>query len=152
MASVAVGDHVSDLTGSHDGRLVDVDGGIGTVLQANGVEVEFPLSRLKPYEAPGVAQVRTLSGPLRDRALSPEHKALLASVPAEILAAVARSYEAGGEATGRDGAGARPSFAALPDDKRLEVIRIYLPSLPQRLLMPHMRLVVAMRDMGKPRR
>ncbi len=152
MSPVSIGDRVSDLTGSHDGKLVDVDGDTGYVLQANGVEVEFPLSRLKPYEAPKVAQVRTLSGPLRDTALSPEQKALLAAVPPEILAAVARSYEAGAEAPDRDSTKVRTAFAALPDQKRLEVIRIYLPSLPQRLLMQHMKLVVAMRDMGKARR
>ena len=152
MAVVVIGDRVSDLNGSHDGKLVDIDGDTGYVLQANGVEVEFPLSRLKPYEAPKVAQVRTLSGPLRDTALSPEQKALLASVPAEILAAVEKSYAAGGEAPDKDSSRARTAFAALPDQKRLEVIRIYLPSLPQRLLMQHMRLVVAMRDMGKPKR
>ena len=142
MATLKVGDRVSDLSGSRDGRLVDIDGATGYVLQANGVEIEFPLDRLKPYEAPKVAQARTLSGPLRDTALSPGQKALLAAVPAEILAAVERSYMA-------DGAGERPAFAALPDGKRLEVIRVYLPSLPQRLLVPHMRLVVAMRDMVK---
>ena len=145
MTVLKVGDRVMDLTGSHEGRLVDVDGGTGYVLQPNGVEIEFPLDRLKPYEAPKVATVRTLSGPLRDVALSPERKALLAAVPAEILLAVERSYMA-------DGAGERPAFAALPDGKRLEVIRVYLPSLPQRLLVPHMRLVVAMRDMDRPRR
>ena len=152
MATLKVGDRVSDLTGTRDGKLVDIDGGTGYVLQANGVEIEFPLNRLKPYEAPKVAQVRTLSGPLRDTALSADQKAMLASVPPEILAAVARSYEAGAEAPDRDSTKVRTPFAALPDQKRLEVIRIYLPSLPQRLLMQHMRLVVAMRDMGKPRR
>ena len=145
MASLKVGDRVSDLSGSREGKLVDIDGGTGYVLQANGVEIEFPLDRLKPYEAPKVVPVRTLSGPLRDTALSPGQKALLGAVPAEILAAVERSYMA-------DGAGERPPFAALPDGKRLEVIRIYLPSLPQRLLLPNMRLVVAMRDMDRPRR
>lgn len=144
MARVSIGDRVSDLNGSHDGKLVDIDGTTGYVVQANGVELEFPLSRLKPYEAPKVAEVRTLSGPLRDRALSPAQKALLASVPAELTAAIARSYETGGEASE-----SRPSYAALPDSKRLEVIRIYLPSLPQRLLAPHMNLVVAMRDLAK---
>ncbi len=152
MATLKVGDRVSDLTGTRDGKLVDIDGGTGYVLQANGVEIEFPLNRLKPYEAPKVAQVRTLSGPLRDTTLSADQKAMLASVPPEILAAVARSYEAGAEAPDRDSTKVRTAFAALPDQKRLEVIRIYLPSLPQRLLMQHMRLVVAMRDMGKPRR
>lgn len=144
MAPISIGDHVSDLNGAHDGRLVDIDGTTGYVLQANGVEVEFPLSRLKPYETPKVAETRTLSGPLRDRTLSPAQKALLASVPAEVTAAIARSYDTGGEASE-----SRPAYAALPDSKKLEVIRIYLPSLPQRLLVPHMKLVVAMRDLAK---
>ncbi len=152
MASVSIGDRVSDLAGTHDGKLVEIDGDTGYVLQANGVEVEFPLARLKPYEAPKVTQVRTLSGALRDTALSPQQKALLAAVPTEILAAVARSYEAGAEAPDRDATRTRTEFAALPDQKRLEVIRIYLPSLPQRLLMQHTKLVVAMRDMGKASR
>ena len=94
-----------------------------------------------------MAEVRTLSGPLRDRVLTPAQKTLLASVPAELAAAVARTYDAGD-----GGSGSRPSFAALPDSKRLEVLRIYLPSLPHQLLLRHMNLVVAMRDLAKPGR
>ena len=146
MATLAIGDHVSDLSGSHEGRLVDIDGPTGYVMQGNGVEIEFPLSRLKPYEPPKVAEQRTLSGPLRDRVLSPAQKALLASVPADVIAAIARSYETG------DPAASRTAFAALPDSKRLDVIRIYLPSLPHQLLVRHMSLVVAMRDLAKPGR
>lgn len=147
MASLSIGDHVSDLNGSHDGELVDIQGDTGYVVQANGVELEFPLSRLKPYEAPKVVETRTLSGPLRDTTLKPAHKALLASVPADVIAAITRSYE-----TGDEGAAARPPFASLPDSKKLDIIRIYLPSLPQRILAPHMSLVVAMRDLAKPGR
>jgi hypothetical protein len=145
MVQLSIGDHVSDLKGAHDGKLVDIDGSTGYVLQNNGVEVEFPLGQLKQYEAPKIAEKRTLSGPLRDRVLSPSQKAILASVPANIIAAIAKSYDSGG-----DGAGARPVYAALPDSKKLEIIRIYLPTLPQRLLAPHMNLVVAMRDIVKP--
>lgn len=144
MARLLVGDHVSDLSGSHEGKLVDIEGETGYVMQSNGVEIEFPLSRLKPYEAAKAAIQRTLQGPLRDTLLSPAQKALLASVPAEITAAVAKSYDTGGDALG-----SRPSYAALPDQKKLEVIRIYLPSLSPRLLAPHMSLVVAMRDLAK---
>lgn len=147
MAHLAIGDHVSDLGGSHDGQLVDIDGRTGYVVQANGVELEFPLDRLKPYEAPKVAETRTLSGPLRDKTLGAAEKSLLASIPADIAAAVARSYDSGG-----DGSASRPVYAALPDSKKLDVIRIYLPSLPQRLLAPHMNLVVQMRDLAKPGR
>ncbi len=143
MERLSIGDRVSDLKGTSDGTLVEIDGRTGYVLQSNGVEVEFPLDRLKPYEEPEVETVRTLSGPLRDRALTPAQRTLLAAVPAGIRDAVARSYDAG------DGAGARPSFVQLPDDKKLETIRIYLPTLPPRLLAPHMRLVVAFRDLAK---
>ena len=147
MASLSIGDHVSDLSGSRHGKLVDIDGATGYVVQDNGVEIEFPLHRLKPYETPKVAEIRTLSGPLRDRLLSPAQKTLLASVPAELTAAVAKAYDTA------DGlSAARPGFAALPDSKRLEVLRIYLPSLPHQLLMRHMNLVEAMRDLGKPSR
>lgn len=147
MAQIKIGDHVSDLAGSHDGRLVDIDGGTGYVLQANGVEIEFPLARLKPYEARKVAEVRTLSGPLRDTVLNPAQKKLLAAIPPEVSAAIARSYDTGGDASDT-----RPAYAALPDSKKLDVIRIYLPTLPPRLLAPHMNLVVAMRDLAKPGR
>ena len=147
MATVQVGDHVSDLKGSHDGTLVDVDGATGYVMQANGVEIEFPLSQLKRYETPKLAEIRTLSGPLRDTRLGPAQKAVLASVPAEVTAAIARSYDSGGEASS-----ARPTFATLPESKRLEIIRIYLPSLPHQLLVRHMSLVVALRDLAKPGR
>ena len=141
MAKVSIGDHVSALDGSHDGKLVDIDRSTGYVVQANGVEIEFPLNRLKPYEPPKVEEQRTLSGPLRDRVLSQEHRALLASVPAPIMDAVAKSY-AGGEGA--------PAFEALPPSKKLEVIRIHLPTLPARVLAPHMKLVLAMRNMAKP--
>ena len=144
MRPLSIGDHVSDLDGSHDGRLVDIDGSTAYILQANGVEIEFPLNRLKPYETPRVAVKRTLSGPLRDTTLNPAHKALLASVPAEIEAAIAKSYDASGPESS-----SRSAYAALPDSKKLEIIRIYLPSLPQRLLAPHMGLVVAMRDLAR---
>ncbi|WP_029606295.1 hypothetical protein [Kozakia baliensis] len=144
MVQLSIGDHVSDLKGAHEGKLIDIDAGVGYVLQDNGVEVEFPLSQLKHYEAPKIAETRTLSGPLRDRVLNPSQKTLLASVPASLLVAIAKSYDAGSE-----GAGMRPPFAALPDSKRLEAIRIYLPTLPQRLLASHMNLVVAMRDIAK---
>ena len=147
MASFSIGDRVSDLSGSRHGKLVEIDRTTGYVLQDNGVEIEFPLDRLTPYEALKVAEHRTLSGPLRDKLLSPAQKTLLASVPAELTAAVAKAYDAA------DGAQAtRPAFAALPESKRLEVLRIYLPSLPHQLLLRHMNLVVAMRDLGKPGR
>ncbi|MCP1242477.1 hypothetical protein GOB86_07755 [Acetobacter lambici] len=144
MVRLSIGDHVSDIKGTHDGKLVDIDGTTGYVLQSNGVEIEFPLQQLKPYEAPKVAEVRTLSGPLRDKLLNSSQKALLASIPASLMAAIAKSYDAGSIE-----AGSRPPFAALPDSKRLEIIRIYLPTLPQRLLASHMNLVVAIRDSGK---
>lgn len=144
MSRLSIGDHVSELNGAHSGRLIDIDGATGYVVQENGVELEFALDRLKPYEAPKVAEKRTLSGPLRDRTLTPAQKALLASVPAELTLAVARSYEAGAEPSAT-----RASFAELPDQKKLEIIRIHLPSLPQRLLAPHVKLVVAMRDLAK---
>lgn len=147
MVTLAIGNRVSDLSGSHEGELVDIDGPTAYVMQSNGVEIEFPLSQLKPYETPKVAEKRTLSGPLRDRTLSPAHKALLASVPADVIAAVARSYE-----TGEEASSSRTVFAALPDQKKLEVIRIHLPSLPHQLLVRHMNLVVAMRDLAKPGR
>ena len=144
MTRISIGDRVSDLAGSHAGKVVDIDGTTGYVMQENGVELEFPLDRLKPYEAPKATEHRTLSGPLRDRTLSPAQKTLLASVPAELVAAIAKSYESDPET-----AGSRPKFAELPDQKKLEVIRIHLPSLPQRVLAPHVKLVVAMRDLAK---
>ncbi len=147
MARVSIGDRVSDLGDTHEGTLVDIDGTTGYVLQKNGVELEFPLDRLKPYEAPPPAEVRTLSGPLRDRALGPDARRLLASVPPDLIAAVAKSHD-----TSRDGAAGRTEFASLPEDKKLDAIRIHLPTLPQRLLAPHMRLVIAFRDLARPAR
>jgi hypothetical protein len=143
MAHLSIGDRVSDLDGSHEGKLVEIDGRTAYVMQPNGVEIEFALDRLKLYQEPDVKTVRTLSGPTRDRVLSPAQRTMLASVPADIRAAVAQSYDK------EAGASKRPAFAALPDDKKLETIRIYLPSLPQRLLSAHTRLVVAFRDLAK---
>lgn len=147
MAHVSVGDRVCALDGSRDGKLVDIDGTTGYVLQANGVEIEFPLSRLKPYEPPPPAQSRTLSGPLRDTALSPAQQALLASVPPPILAAIAKSY------VSDEKAGiARTPFETLPPSKQLDVIRIHLPTLPQRLIASQMKLVLAFQALSKPKR
>ena len=143
MARLSIGDRVSDASGAHEGRLVDIDGGTGYVLQANGVEIEFPLDRLKPYEEPEVEAPRSASWPFRNHTLNAPQRALLASVPTAILAAVAQSYDKGADA------GPRQAFAELPDDKKLETIRIYLPSLPRQLLDPHLKLVVAFRDMAK---
>jgi hypothetical protein len=143
MARLSIGDRVSDLGGGHEGTLIEIDGETAYVMQTNGVEIEFALDRLKPYKAPEAKTARTLSGPLRDRTLSPAQKALLASVPPEIRNAVAQSYDSGADS------GARPAFAALPDEKKLETIRIYLPTLPRQLLSPHLKLVVAFRDLPK---
>ena len=116
-------------------------------MQDNGVEIEFPLDRLKPCGAPKVAVTARCRARYSTGLLSPAQKTLLASVPAELTAAVARAYDAA------DGAQAsRPGFAALPDSRRREVLRSYLPSLPHQLLLRHMNLVVAMRDLGKPGR
>ena len=144
MVTLVVGDRVSDRKGAHEGKLVDIEGTTGYVMQSNGVEIEFPLSELKPWQEPKVAEVKTLSGALRDTALSPDKRRLLASVPADVLAAIAKSYDSG--------AGDRPAFAALPESKKLDTIRIYMPSLPQRLLAQHMNLVIAMRDLAKTMR
>ena len=145
MVRLSIGDHVADMNGSHDGKLVDIDGTTGYVLQKNGVELEFPLDRLKPFEAAGPKEERTLAGPLRDRTLNPVERRLLTSVPADVLAAVAKSHD-----TSRDGGADRPAFAALPDSKRLDAVRIHLPTLPARMLAQHMNLLIAFRDLPKP--
>jgi hypothetical protein len=143
MALLSIGDRVVDASGAHEGRIIDIDGGIACVMQPNGAEIEFPLGKLKLYEDAQVKAARASAPPLRDLTLSPAHRRLLASVPNEIRDAVAQSYDKGGDP------GARQAFAELPDDKKLETIRIYLPSLPRQLLSPHLRLVVAFRDITK---
>ncbi len=145
MTRLSVGDRVTDLAGGREGRIVAIEGTVAYVVQPNGVEIEFALDKLKSWQEPEVKTVHVLSGPLRDKALSPAHRTLLASVPAELREAVARSYDSGADA-------GAPPFAALAEDKRLETIRIYLPTLPQRLLARHIKLVVAFRDLAKPRR
>lgn len=147
MSQLSIGQHVSDLDGVHDGTLVDIDRSTGYVLQKNGVEIEFPLDRLRPYQPPKPAEQRTLSGPLRDTTLTPAQKALLASVPPDIMAAIARSY-AGDPEAAKD----RTPFAALPPSKQLEIVRIHLPTLPTRLVAAHTKLVLAMRNLAKPAR
>ena len=64
MARLSIGDRVSDQAGAHEGKIVDIDGKMAYVMQANGVEIEFALDRLKPYEEPAAKTVRTLSGRL----------------------------------------------------------------------------------------
>ncbi|MCB8880723.1 hypothetical protein ACELLULO517_10810 [Acidisoma cellulosilytica] len=143
MARLSIGDRVSDVSGAHEGRLIDIDGETAYVMQANGVEIEFPLAKLKPYEEPDAKASVSVAGQPHGPTLNLIQRRLLASVPDEIRRAVAQSYE-----KGADG-GPRQAFADLPDDKKLETIRIYLPSLPRHLLSPHLKLVVAFRDMAK---
>lgn len=145
MARLSIGDRVMDVRGGHEGRLVDIDGATAYVLQPNGVEIEFQLDQLKPYEAlkePAPGSSPTAAG---GRALTAAQRALLASVPASIRNAVAQSYDRGGDG------GSRPAFAALPDERKLETIRIYLPTLPRQVLSAHLNLVVAFRDIAKAR-
>ena len=140
MARPSIGDRVSDASGTHEGQIVEIDGGTAYVMQANGVEIEFPLAKLKLYEAP---EATASAGPARPSSLNLVQRRLLASVPDDIRLAVAQSYAKGGDN------GSRIPFADLPDDRKLETIRIYLPSLPRHLLSPHLKLVVAFRDMAK---
>jgi len=143
MARLSIGDRVVDVSGAHEGKLIDIDGATAYVMQPNGVEIEFPLDKLKPYEEAEGQASRSLPGPVRDQTLTAAQRALLASVPAPIRDAVAQSYDKGADS------GPRQAFAALPDDKKLETIRIYLPSLPRHLLSPHLKLVVAFRDLAR---
>ena len=143
MARLSIGDRVSDVSGAHEGRLVEIDGGTAYVMQPNGVEIEFPLDRLKAYEEADAKASSPSPGQFGGQTLNFVQRRLLASVPDEIRQAVAQSY-----AKGADG-GARQAFADLPDDKKLETIRIYLPSLPRHLLSPHLKLVVAFRDIAR---
>lgn len=145
MARLSIGDRVSDLRGAHEGRLVDIDGATAYVLQANGVEIEFRLDQLKPYEPPKEPAPGAAPGPVGGKTLTPAQRKLLAAVPATIRDAVAQSYDKGADA------GTRQAFAALPDERKLETIRIYLPTLPRHLLSPHLNLVVAFRDIAKAR-
>jgi len=141
---LTIGARVTDLQGNNEGTLIDIDGPTAYVMQKNGVELEFAVDRLKPYQEAAPKTVRTQSGPNRDHALSPAHRALLASVPADLRAVIARSHD--------QESPTRPAFAVLPPDKQLETIRIYLPTLSARLLAPHLPLVVAFRSLPKPPR
>ena len=142
VAPLRIGDRVMDASGTREGKLVDIDGDTGYVMQANGVEVEFPLGRLKPYEAAG-ATARGNAPARPDHTLPADQRALLRSVPPAISSAVAASYDGGAEP------GSRQAFADLSDKAKLEAIRIHLPSLPPRLLGPHLKLVVAFRDLAR---
>lgn len=141
MARFQIGDHLAHLNGSHDGKLIDIDGSTAYLMQANGVEIEFPLDQLKPFDAAAPKQPRP-GAPAQpyEKRLSPAHQALLASVPATVLAAIARNY---------DRADPPAPFASLSDVKKLGVIRVYLPQVEHSLLVNNMKLVVAMRDLGK---
>jgi hypothetical protein len=145
MARLSIGDRVSDARGAHEGKLVDIDGVTAFVLQPNGVEIEFRLDQLKPYEEPKEPAPGSVPGPGGGRALTPAQRRLLSSVPTTIRDAVAQSYDKGADP------GTRQAFAALPDERKLETIRIYLPTLPRHLLSPHLNLVVAFRDIAKAR-
>ncbi len=143
MTRLSIGDRVVDINGAREGRIIDIDGETAYVMQPNGVEIEFPLGKLKPYEEAEAKAPHSSPQLSRGQTLNLVQRRLLASVPTEIRDAVAQSYDKGSEA------GARHAFAELPDEKKLETIRIYLPSLPRHLLSPHLKLVVAFRDIAR---
>jgi hypothetical protein len=143
MARLSIGDRVLDVNGAREGRIIDIDGETAYVMQPNGVEIEFPLGKLKPYEEADLKAAQGSPQPARPQTLNLVQRRLLAAVPTEIRDAVAQSYDKGGEP------GARQAFAELTDEKKLETIRIYLPSLPRHLLSPHLKLVVAFRDIAR---
>jgi hypothetical protein len=143
MTRLSIGDRVVDINGAREGRIIDIDGETAYVMQPNGVEIEFPLGKLKPYEEPNVKTSQGSPQLSRGQTLNLVQRRLLASVPNEIRDAVAQSYDKGGES------GARQTFAELTDERKLETIRIYLPSLPRHLLSPHLKLVVAFRDIAR---
>jgi hypothetical protein len=93
----SVGQIVYQKTGKHSGAVLECDGGTVYLVQANGVEVEFPVHELTatppPQKAVSAGMVDNLSRTLTPADITPEHERVLSIIPQRTLQAVALLFE-----------------------------------------------------------
>jgi len=94
----AKGTLVYHRTSGRSGRVVECDGDTVYIVQDNGAELDLPgqdLTRRRSDQAGPAAAAAPLAAPRRltARDMTPEHAAVLASIPARTQQAVAALYE-----------------------------------------------------------
>jgi hypothetical protein len=93
----SIGQTVYHKTGKHSGSVQECDGDTVYLVQANGVEIEFPaheLTAAAPPQKVAMAGSRdNLSRTLTPADITPEHERVLSIIPQRTLQAVALLFE-----------------------------------------------------------
>ena len=93
----SVGQMVCQKTGKHSGKVLECDGDTVYLVQANGVEIEFPsheLTAAAPAEKhPLAPSPDNLSRVLTMNDITPEHHKVLAVIPQRTIQTVASLFE-----------------------------------------------------------
>ena len=93
----AIGQKVYHRTNKHSGVVLECDGDTVYVVQANGVEIDFPAIELTteaPRQTSPVAAVASnLSRTLTMRDITPEHQKVLSIIPQRTIQSVASLFE-----------------------------------------------------------
>jgi hypothetical protein len=93
----SVGQTVYHRTGRHSGTVLECDGDTVYLVQANGVEIDFPTSELTATPPAGknvpAAAGANLSRVLTINDITPEHRKVLAIIPQRTLQSVASLFE-----------------------------------------------------------
>jgi hypothetical protein len=109
----SVGQMLYHKTGKHTGRVVECDGDIVYLRQANGVELDFPTHELTATAPAASNPAAALSRTLTLKDIAPEHHKVLSIIPQRTLQSVATVFER------QPGAG---RFSALNVAQKLNVI------------------------------
>jgi hypothetical protein len=84
-------------TGKHSGKVLECDGDTVYLVQANGVEIEFPSAELtataRQEKSPAAVVADRLSRVLTSNDITPEHQRVLAIIPQRTLHTVASLFE-----------------------------------------------------------
>ncbi len=93
----SIGQMVFHKTGTHSGKILEIDGATVYIVQANGVEIEFKINELTATPAkangPAPAVPANLSRVLTIKDITPDHEKVLAIIPQRTLQSVASLYE-----------------------------------------------------------
>jgi hypothetical protein len=93
----SVGQTVYHRSGKHNGTVLECEGDTVYLVQANGVELDFPSSELTATppqdKSPAAAVADRLSRVLTGEDITPEHRRVLAIIPQRTIQTVASLFE-----------------------------------------------------------
>jgi hypothetical protein len=94
----AVGEMVYHKAGKHSGTVLESDGDTIYFVQANGVEMDFPIRELTatpppPEKSPATVVADRLSRVLTMDDITPEHRSVLSIIPQRTMQSVASLFE-----------------------------------------------------------